>query len=65
MRATARGEQISGEEINFDVAQAKPIIDELDTLLAFHYGFSDEELDFVLSYDIKYRVAAHGAAEEL
>jgi len=60
-----RGEQISGEEINFDVAQAKPIIDELDTLLAFHYGFSDEELDFVLSYDIKYRVAAHGAAEEL
>jgi len=37
----------------------------IDTLLAFHYGFSDEELDFVLSYDIKYRVAAHGAAEEL
>lgn len=52
-----RGEQIHGEEINFDVAQAKPIIDEIDTLLAYHYGFADDELDFVLNYDIKYRVA--------
>ena len=51
-----RGEHINGEELNFDVAQAKPIIDEIDTLLAFHYGFTDEELDFVLNYDIKYRV---------
>jgi hypothetical protein len=51
-----RGEHISGEELNFDVARAKPIIDEIDTLLAYHYGFSDEELDFVLNYDIKYRV---------
>ncbi|HMQ33594.1 MAG TPA: hypothetical protein PKD53_22875 [Chloroflexaceae bacterium] len=52
-----RGEHINGEELNFDVAQAKPIIDEIDTLLAYHYGFTDEELDFVLNYDIKYRVA--------
>ncbi|NJM05280.1 DUF87 domain-containing protein [Candidatus Gracilibacteria bacterium] len=53
-----RGQRISGEEINFDVAQAKPIIDEIDALLAGYYGFSDAELDFVLNYDIKYRVAA-------
>ncbi|NTW00195.1 MAG: SAM-dependent methyltransferase [Oscillochloris sp.] len=50
-----RGEHISGEELNFDVARAKPIIDEIDTLLAYHYGCSDDELDFVLNYDIKYR----------
>ena len=57
-----RGAQISGEEINFDVAKAKPIIDEIDTLLAYHYGFTDEELDFVLNYDIKYRVGGEEAA---
>jgi tRNA1(Val) A37 N6-methylase TrmN6 len=36
--------------------KAKAIIDEIDRLLAKHYGFSTEELDFILNYDIKYRV---------
>jgi hypothetical protein len=35
---------------------SKPIIDEIDTVLARHYGFSDEELDFIINYDIKYRM---------
>ncbi len=34
----------------------KPIIDEIDTLLAKHYNFTEEELDFILNYDIKYRL---------
>ena len=34
----------------------KPIIDEIDRVLAKHYGFTDEELDFVINYDIKYRM---------
>ena len=59
-----RGELISGEEINFDVQQAKPVIDEIDTLLAYHYDLSDAELDFVLNYDIKYRVDASDDAGE-
>jgi len=25
-------------------------------VLARHYGFTDEELDFILHYDIKYRM---------
>lgn len=50
-----RGERIQVEEINFDVHKAKPIIDEIDRLLARHYGFSAAELDFILNYDIKYR----------
>jgi len=25
-------------------------------LLAEHYGFTDEELDFIINYDIKYRM---------
>ena len=35
---------------------SKPILDEIDTVLAAHYGFTEEELDFILNYDIKYRV---------
>ncbi len=35
---------------------AKPIIDEIDRVLARHYGFTDEELDFIINYDIKYRM---------
>lgn len=35
---------------------SKPIIDEIDTALAEHYGFTDEELDFIINYDIKYRM---------
>ncbi len=37
---------------------SKPIIDEIDRVLAQHYGFTDEELDFIINYDIKYRVGA-------
>ncbi len=40
----------------FDVAPCKPIIDQIDRVLAEHYGFTDEELDFIINYDIKYRM---------
>lgn len=35
---------------------SKPIIDEIDKVLARHYGFTEEELDFIINYDIKYRM---------
>ena len=35
---------------------AKPIIDKIDCVLAQHYGFTDEELDFIINYDVKYRM---------
>ena len=37
---------------------SKPIIDEIDHLLARHYGLSNEELDFIINYDVKYRMGA-------
>jgi hypothetical protein len=40
----------------FSWEKAKPIIDEIDKVLAQHYGFTDEELDFIINYDIKYRM---------
>ncbi len=36
--------------------KSKPIINKIDTVLATHYGFTDEELDFIINYDIKYRM---------
>ncbi len=44
---------------------SKPIIDKIDRVLAKHYGFTDEELDFIINYDIKYRMGrdAEGGEE--
>jgi hypothetical protein len=44
--------------------QSKPIIDEIDRVLAKHYGFTDEELDFIINYDIKYRMGRDTENEE-
>jgi hypothetical protein len=51
----------SGDKINyaeFVAWKSKPIIDEIDRILAKHYGFTDEELDFIINYDIKYRMGS-------
>jgi hypothetical protein len=42
---------------------SKPIIDRIDTLFATHYGFTEEELDYIINYDIKYRMGLSGSAE--
>ena len=36
--------------------KSKDTIDKIDCLLAKHYGFTDEETDFSVNYDIKYRM---------
>ena len=40
----------------YSVFPCKPIIDKIDRVLAKHYGFTDEELDYIINYDIKYRM---------
>ena len=40
----------------FNFRRSKAIIDKIDRVLAKHYGFTDEELDFIINYDIKYRM---------
>jgi hypothetical protein len=42
---------------------SKPIIDEIDTILAKHYGFTEEELDYIINYDIKYRMGIGSGGE--
>jgi len=53
-RNTKKGDIIEIEE--FKISKSKPIIDQIDTVLAQHYGFTEEELDFIINYDIKYRM---------
>ncbi len=33
-------------------------MNKIDCALARHYGLSDEELDFIINYDVKYRMGA-------
>jgi hypothetical protein len=51
---TKDGDLIEYEE--FSASHSKSIIDEIDRVIAQHYGFTDEELDFIINYDIKYRM---------
>ncbi len=50
--------EVSGrvEYDEFYPNKSKHIIDEIDRVLAQHYGFTEEELDFIINYDIKYRM---------
>ena len=43
---------------------SKPIIDRIDRTLADHYSFTDEEVDFIVNYDIKYRMGREGLRPE-
>ncbi|MFO7772961.1 MAG: Eco57I restriction-modification methylase domain-containing protein [Dehalococcoidia bacterium] len=44
----------------FKIQKSKPIISQIDRVLAKHYGFTEEELDFIINYDIKYRMGKDG-----
>jgi len=52
------------ETQSFKISLSKPIIDEIDKVLAKHYGFTEEELDFIINYDIKYRMGSELNEEE-
>ena len=48
--------RIDCEFQEFRPSLSKPEIDEIDVLLAWHFGFTAEELDYIINYDIKYRM---------
>ena len=52
-RSRANGER--REEVNFDVAKSKSLVDEIDAALARHYGFTDADVELITNYDAKYR----------
>jgi hypothetical protein len=44
--------------------QSKALLDHIDSVLARHYGFTEEELEFILNYDIKYRLGREGEGDD-
>ena len=53
IRSKTRG---TSQTIKYQNSESKLTIDEIDRVLSRHYGFTDEELDFIINYDIKYRM---------
>jgi hypothetical protein len=49
---------------SFQPRESKGVIDQIDEVLAAHYGLSSEELDFIVNYDIKYRLGSDANEDE-
>jgi hypothetical protein len=54
-RTRVRADGSTQKEVNFYVGASKAIIDKIDRRLARHYNLTEDELDFILNYDIKFR----------
>ena len=50
------------ETQTFKIQKSKQIINHIDKILSIHFDLTDEEIDFIINYDIKYRMGA--SAEE-
>lgn len=48
----------------FKINLSKSIIDKLDEALATNYDFNEEELDFIINYEIKYRMGKELESED-
>jgi len=56
--------RIKGDLYEYRISLSKSIIDKIDILLAKHYGFTEEELDYIINYDIKYRMGIGGGSSD-
>lgn len=61
INSITRGKNLT---VTYQKGLSKSFMDEIDNLLAKHYGFTDEELDFIINYDIKYRMGGELNNEE-
>jgi hypothetical protein len=60
---TKQGHTIEYDEIS--ASKHKIEIDQIDRVLAKHYGLTDEEADFIVNYDIKYRMGTDSGDAEV
>ena len=56
--------QGENETVTYQKFKSKHIMDQIDVILGKYYGFTDEELDFIINYDIKYRMGDELHTEE-
>ena len=59
---TKQGHVIEYDEISG--ASSKGHMDTIDKAMAEIYGLDDDELDYLINYDIKYRLGQEGATSE-
>lgn len=59
---TKQGYLIEYDEIN--AAKERHLIEAVDELLAKGFGLTDQELDFIVNYDIKYRLGTDADEDE-
>ena len=52
------------EQKQYAVGKSKLIIDEIDKVLAQHYKFNSDELEFIINYDIKNRLGKEKETED-
>jgi hypothetical protein len=53
--------RIDCEFQEFRPSRSKTLIDAIDVVLGDHFGFTQEEIDYIINYDIKYRMGLSGA----
>ena len=63
-RTRQRKDGTTQEEVNFKVGLSKNLIDKVDQALAQYYGFTDEQLDYIINYDIKYRAGKEADSDD-
>ncbi|MBP7825458.1 MAG: Eco57I restriction-modification methylase domain-containing protein [Verrucomicrobia bacterium] len=59
---TKQGHKIEYDELN--ASKSKAVVDDIDRALALHYGLTDDELDFLQNYDIKYRLGRDAEGDD-
>ena len=52
--STGTGDKIAYAAFNYQVM--KSVLDDIDRVIARHYGFNVEQVDFIINYDGKYRM---------
>lgn len=49
---------------SFKVSKSKPIIDQIDEALGPHYGLTDETIEFIKNYDVRFRLGVESETDE-
>lgn len=48
----------------FNVSKSKPILDEVDRILGAHFGLESEQIDYLMSFEIKFRMSGEKEGED-
>ncbi len=65
IRTRRRADGSEQTEVNYSAGKSKYVMDEIDRMLAGHYGLSEEEVSYLVNYDAKYRINDTGRDHRL